>query len=138
MSDINDIIKEITLKHLAKVEELTKEQFEDALLGAIKSGDFVRCIQQDYNPFKTMQGLSYIPYREKLELEARITKLQKDVCDVSLVSDMRHQETIATLREALEFPDTIPNDAYDIRDYFAEWCDIARTALKEAFGGKDE
>ena len=70
---MNELIKRMAAKHFAAVEELTLEQFEDALLGAIKSGDFMRHVE----PSRGLQGLSYIPYREKMELKQEIERLKE-------------------------------------------------------------
>lgn len=63
-------------EHAKKVEELTMEQFEDALLGAIKSGDFIRCVSRvDLHNMK--QGVSYLLYKAKHDLSIRIISLER-------------------------------------------------------------
>lgn len=84
--DINNYVKEIARKHAEKTEEITKQQFENALVGAILSGDFQRCVTSlhyDLNKdgkltAQQSQAMTYVPYREKARLECEIEKLQAE------------------------------------------------------------
>lgn len=72
---IDQYIKKVAKKASKHTDELTEEQLEDAFLGAIKSGDFVKHVQGLYPNQK--QGMSYIPYREKQYLQMKINKLKR-------------------------------------------------------------
>lgn len=101
-------IDEFISEYYSQIESLTKEQLRDAMLGAIKSGDFQRHI---YNiPFNEMkQGLSYIPYRDKLFLNQKIKDLLKLLfLTHEKVSDLTMNETSKRLIEA--YWDLYPED----------------------------
>lgn len=74
---MDDIIKRIAKKHAEKVEEITVEQFEVCLLEAIRSGDFMRHVQNVHLHLDkdgkltndSRYAMTYVPYREKLELQ---------------------------------------------------------------------
>tara|TARA_R100000951_G_scaffold101420_1_gene92932 strand:+ start:21903 stop:22262 length:360 start_codon:yes stop_codon:yes gene_type:complete len=74
---VDKLIKELSKKHFEKVEELTVEQFEEALLGAIKSGDFIRCVEHIMPDLHHAQGVIYVPYAQKMHLQARIKELEE-------------------------------------------------------------
>lgn len=78
--EIDKTIKEIARKHAGLVEQLTIEQFEDALVGAILSGDFVRCVQND-GGISLAQGMTYIPFRGNSELIAENARLKRIIED---------------------------------------------------------
>jgi len=63
----------IAEKVASATEALTVEQIADALRQALQSGDFVRCVEQGEHP--PAQSVSYVPYREKLWLRARVNEL---------------------------------------------------------------
>ena len=84
---LNEHIKKLATKHAEKIEELTKDQFEECLLEAIESGDFMRHVQRcDIKITKegeitenSRYGMSYIPYREKVRLEKKIEELSYEI-----------------------------------------------------------
>lgn len=55
-------------------EQLTKEQFIEALKQALRSGDFMRYICAGENS----QCVTYEPFRKVQELEARIRELEDE------------------------------------------------------------
>jgi hypothetical protein len=71
---MNEYVKQLVDKYHKEVEALTKEQFEDALHGAIISGDFVRHVQGD--PVQK-QGMTYIPFREREHSKMRYEMLEQ-------------------------------------------------------------
>ena len=84
---LNEHIKNIADKHAEKLEELTRDQFEECLLEAINSGDFMRHVQRsDINISKegsitnnSRYGMTYVPYREKVRLEKKIEELSYEI-----------------------------------------------------------
>jgi len=76
MEKVGKLIKELSKKHFEKIEELTVEQFENALLEAIKSGDFIRCVEHCVPNLYHAQGVIYVPFAQKLQLKARIDELE--------------------------------------------------------------
>ena len=133
---MKDYLKKLAEKHVQDLEHLTRDQLEAALEQAIKSGDFVRATMQDSSPFSTKQGIFYIPYNLKIDLDAA-------------------KETIIKLREALEFYGNRDNWEYHIQtnaftklrndDADAEehskfhYCGKrARTILNDCFGDTSE
>tara|TARA_R110000868_G_C10972548_1_gene770445 strand:- start:29922 stop:30230 length:309 start_codon:yes stop_codon:yes gene_type:complete len=75
MKTIEDIVKKLSLEHAKKIESITTDQFEDALIGAIKSGDFQICLQYDNNLNTRTQGMTYIPFREVNRMKDEVNKL---------------------------------------------------------------
>lgn len=86
----DDFIDKLANEHNQKLEGVSREQFEDCLLGAIKSGDF----QSVTTPMETRVqpgmtsttmiaeqrvGMSYMPYRRVSELESKITELTERI-----------------------------------------------------------
>ena len=63
----------IAEKVASATEALTVEQITEALRQALLSGDFVRCVEAAGYP--PAQSVSYVPYRQKLWLRARVNKL---------------------------------------------------------------
>ena len=76
INQVDKLLRELSKKHLEKIEELTVKQFEDALLGAIKSGDFIRCVEHCMPNSHHAQGVIYVPFAQKLSLQARIKELE--------------------------------------------------------------
>jgi len=88
-----DYISEIVLDFHKKQDKLTKEQFQDCLMEAIASGDFVRhCtkLESSYHEgientmhgggvinISQKQAMTYIPYREVLTLKGRVIELEE-------------------------------------------------------------
>jgi hypothetical protein len=87
---IDEIIKSISEKYHKDVEEITIVQFEDALLGAIKSGDFLSHIQNVHIEIdksgrfskEERRAMTYIPYREKCEMQEEICRLRGLVAEL--------------------------------------------------------
>ena len=75
MNNLSKLAEIMTEKHYEEVDTLTKKQFEDALIGAIKSGDFVNCISAGASGLA--QGMIYIPYREKAQLLAENSSMNR-------------------------------------------------------------
>lgn len=108
---VKNLAKTFFQKYAKDLEKLTIQQFEDALVGAIKSGDFVRHVRGYYPNAK--QGMSYIPYRDKHVLESKIIKLKRllFLTDES-VSDIEMNEVTARQINAYykAFPEEMPDD----------------------------
>jgi len=70
---LDEAIRKVAEDHYQYVEDLTLEQFGDALIQALRSGDFMRVVCVD------AQSVIYRPYQEKQRLEARIAELEKEL-----------------------------------------------------------
>lgn len=72
---LDSAIKEVTdeaYKAACEAESnLTRDQFVEALMQAIKAGDFIRYCQQGHNA----QAIVYIPYAKQQQLEANVELL---------------------------------------------------------------
>lgn len=87
---IDDIIRSIAEKYHKDIEEITIMQFEDALLGAIKSGDFLSHVQNVHIEIdksgrlskEERRAMTYIPYRDKCELQEEINRLRALVAEL--------------------------------------------------------
>lgn len=104
---INQYVKEVVNKYSEQVEQLTKVQFEDALIGAIKSGDFVRHVQ-GFHIGEQKQGMTYIPFREKEYLKLKIEKLKRLILltDESVSGEVVGDLTLKQWNSFIEaFPD---------------------------------
>lgn len=81
MDRLKELGNKIHKEYLEKLESLSLEQFEDALIGAIKSGDFMLYVDKSYlinnneNTICQKQGLSYLPNRKVIQLKSQIEYL---------------------------------------------------------------
>ena len=114
MQDFNLLMEQVYNDYKVAESLLTLDQFKDALVGAIKSGDFlIHCMQDGLRPEivpelsleKTKegmslslvgyQGLSYIPYRNKRKLENKIEKLERQFAELGqlllFANEMRYK-----------------------------------------------
>lgn len=72
MSDeVKAFTEELVARRLLAVESLTREQLTDAITQAIKSGDFIRCVEQ----FGDRQNVVYIPGYEAIRLGQEVARL---------------------------------------------------------------
>lgn len=78
------------------VEQLTKDQFVEALKQAIKSGDFQRLVSVDGR-----QAVTYIPFREVEALKSRVSELE-EIVDAS--RDMALERDLRDLAPTLPLP----------------------------------
>lgn len=81
--NIDKYIKQLAEKFYGQIEELTREQFEEALRQAIESGDFMRFVVKDIgmqplNGIAVKTAVKYIPYAEKMKLDQRIKALEEE------------------------------------------------------------
>lgn len=72
------------------------------------------------------------------ELKDRIEYWKKEALnDFSESNEIVHEfsranKRIEVLEEALRYPEKLPSDIYDLRDYFGEWCELSRQALAKS------
>ena len=89
----DELLTKISEEFHSKVENMTVEQLKDALYGAVMSGDFEMHVQPVVQRFPSAindrhvvieqkQGVSYVPYREKLKLESKINKMKEWIEDI--------------------------------------------------------
>lgn len=68
-----DFFKEFARKHNLAVEQLTENQFAEAIRQMIACGDFIRYVQVNSGA----QQVVYIPFAREQELQTKITELEK-------------------------------------------------------------
>lgn len=86
MLEFKELIENVFDTYLKNENTITIELFHDALIGAIKSGDFLKHVKDsprasingEILELRNYMGISYIPYRERLELESVIERLHEE------------------------------------------------------------
>jgi len=103
MEDIDKYIKELSKKYYKEVKHLTREQFKIALEQAMKSGDFIRATMLKHSPLSSRQGVYYIPYNLKLDLDIankRIKELKAVLQEI--METTMEENTCSRAKEALD------------------------------------
>lgn len=75
--DLRKTIERLVAEKNIAVDNLTREQFAEAITQAIQCGDFTRCVVRDSD----RQHVSYIPFRKEQELQAEIDRLNEIIAN---------------------------------------------------------
>ena len=71
------------------------------------------------------------------EAKGEIDKLRKEIEEINSyipnisTKALTTSEKLKIAVDALKYPESMPSDVYDLRDYFGEWCEKARQALEK-------
>jgi hypothetical protein len=72
----DEFLKDVIRRHQIAVEQLTEQQFVEALKQAIASGDFQRHVRID-DIREPAQSVVYVPYRDIEALKTELANLKK-------------------------------------------------------------
>lgn len=89
---IQEAIEAVVRRHGIATNELTETQMAEVIKQAIASGDLMRHVRIDTNA----QAVSYIPYRELTEVQAKYNELLMAVEDC-YPGETRHQTALRIL-----------------------------------------
>lgn len=90
--EVDAMIHEIGLARAREIERLTREQFKEALIQAIDSGDFLARVYVDRHENTELRCVTYEPGRRVRELQGRIAEQAKRIQELEIALAVERQE----------------------------------------------